>query len=204
MYTWSRWVLSADNSRTKRETIITLFNKTSSRCPPSDFSFFRFFSLPFYYWVPTGTSFLNEHEGFKIFPISPKTRPWTTSRRKWATGIAYRKLPKPAKLTFPRLYISNVKLASEINGIKEKVVPLGHFPTTKEILNDQHANEITPLFRTLGISGHDGPISSENLRTVFVLRNDIRVEGKLPLILNSDFFTMITKVKTRRTSRIKW
>lgn len=42
-------------------------------------------------------------------------------------------------------YTSNVKITSEINGINEKMVPFGHLPTTKEVLNDQHVNEIIQL-----------------------------------------------------------
>lgn len=104
------------------------------------------------------------------------------------------------KKTFPRgkgiadsNYISNVKLASEIMEINEG--PLGHLPTTKEVLSERNLNEITPLLRTLGISGHDGPISSKNTRTVSVMRNDIRVEGRLPIILNGELFAMIKDEK---------
>lgn len=109
---------------------------------------------------------------------------------------------KSANSSFPRglgiadsNYISNVKLASELNGLIEKAAPMGHLPTTKEVLNDKVANEITPLLRQLGISGHDGPISSKNTRTVAVSGNDIRIEGNLPIILNGDLFAMIKDEK---------
>lgn len=50
--------------------------------------------------------------------------------------------------------------------VKEKMVPFSHLPSTKEVLNIQHVNEITQLLRMFGISGHDEPISSTNTRTV--------------------------------------
>lgn len=109
---------------------------------------------------------------------------------------------KPANLSFPRglgiadnNYITNVKLASELNGLIQKAAPLGHLPTTKEVLSNKEVNEITPLLRQLGISGHDGPISSKNTRSVAVSGDDIRVERNLPIILNGDLFAMIKEQK---------
>lgn len=115
--------------------------------------------------------------------------------------------PVMVKINMPRgrgitddNYINNVKLASEINGIKDNVIPLGHLPTTREVLNEQNVNEITPLLRQLGISGHDGAISSKNTRAISSIKKDIRVEGNLPIILNSDLFAMINEDDAKSSS----
>ncbi|XP_062547520.1 uncharacterized protein LOC134213038 isoform X2 [Armigeres subalbatus] len=115
--------------------------------------------------------------------------------------------PGMLKISMPRgrgitddNYINNVKLASEINGIKDYVIPLGHLPTTREVLNEENVNEITPLLRQLGISGHDGAISSKNTRAISTIKKDIRVEGNLPIILNSDLFAMINEDDVKGSS----
>lgn len=92
-------------------------------------------------------------------------------------------------------YRNKLKLASEVMGIQEKVTPLGYMPTTQEVLDDKDVNEITPLLRQLGISGHGEDISSHNTRKVAVNDCDIRLEGNVPIILNSELFAMINEEK---------
>ncbi|XP_065082806.1 uncharacterized protein LOC135705146 [Ochlerotatus camptorhynchus] len=97
-------------------------------------------------------------------------------------------------------YINKLKLASEVIGIQEKVTPLGYMPTTQEMLNYKDANEITPLLRQLGISGQGEDISSRKTRKVAVQDGDIRIEGNVPIILNSELFAMINKDNMRINS----
>lgn len=87
-------------------------------------------------------------------------------------------------------YMNKLKLASEAANVQEKATPLGYMPTTKEVLNAD-INEITPLLRQLGISSHDGDISSRNTRKTVTDDRDIRLDGNVPIILNSELFAMI-------------
>ncbi|XP_058818524.1 uncharacterized protein LOC131681631 isoform X1 [Topomyia yanbarensis] len=90
-------------------------------------------------------------------------------------------------------YMATVKLASEINELKANVVPMGHLPTSSEILGAPSENEITPLLRKLGISGHDGEISSRNTRQVPLHQEQIRLDGNIPVILDGELFNTLNE-----------
>ncbi|XP_058448109.1 uncharacterized protein LOC131428294 isoform X1 [Malaya genurostris] len=85
-------------------------------------------------------------------------------------------------------YMATVRMASEINDLKSKTIPMGHLTTTSEILNAPPENEITPLLRKLGISGHDGEISSKKTRQVPSYQEEIQLDGNIPVILNGELF----------------
>ncbi|XP_053696442.1 uncharacterized protein LOC128743799 [Sabethes cyaneus] len=85
-------------------------------------------------------------------------------------------------------YIETVRMASDINSLKAHPFRMGHLPTTSEVLEASPENEITPLLRKLGISGHDWQISSRTTRQVPKHQEEIRVDRRLPVILNGDLF----------------
>lgn len=87
-------------------------------------------------------------------------------------------------------YMSNIRLASELNELKVHHAPMGHMPTSSEILNTTHENEITPLLRKLGISGHDGELSSRRTRMVPKIEEEIKLDRNMPVILNGELFDM--------------
>lgn len=92
-------------------------------------------------------------------------------------------------------YRNKLKLASEVANVTEKITPLGYMPTTHEMLSDPTVNEITPLLRQLGISGQGDGLSSHLTRKVIVQHDDVRLEGNVPIILNSELFAMIDENK---------
>lgn len=67
-------------------------------------------------------------------------------------------------------------------------------PTTNDMLNIE-INEITPLLKQLGLTGQDGPMNSQKTRKVVVQQVDIRIDGNLPIILNSELFKMINEAR---------
>lgn len=114
------------------------------------------------------------------YSLSPSRYERTRGRGRAVTDVNYR---------------NKLKLASEFIGIQEKVKPLGYMPTTQEMLNGKDENEITPLLRQLGISGQGEDVSSCRTRKVAVQDVDIRLEGNVPIILNSELFAMINEEK---------
>lgn len=84
--------------------------------------------------------------------------------------------------------VSPVKLASEINDLKCHSFPMGHLPTSKELLACPAENEITPMLRQLGLSSRDDEIHSKNTRKNVVASEEIRIDGNVPVILNADLF----------------
>lgn len=66
--------------------------------------------------------------------------------------------------------------------------PMGYLPTSKEILACSAENEITPMLRQLGLSSRDDEIDSKNTRKTVVTSEEIRIDGNVPVILNSDLF----------------
>lgn len=93
-------------------------------------------------------------------------------------------------------YMSNIRLASELNELKVHQAPMGHMPTSSEILNTTHENEITPLLRKLGISGHDGELSSRRTRMVPKIEEEIKLDRNMPVILNGELFDMSNYYET--------
>ncbi|EDS42326.1 conserved hypothetical protein [Culex quinquefasciatus] len=89
-------------------------------------------------------------------------------------------------------YMSNIRLASELNELKIHNAPMGHLPTSTELLGTTHENEITPLLRKLGICGQDGELSSRKTRMVPQYKDEIKLDRNMPLILNGDLFDMST------------
>lgn len=87
-----------------------------------------------------------------------------------------------------KTYMSNIRLASELNELK--IAPMGHLPTSTEILASTHDNEITPQLRKLGIWGQDGELSSRRTRKVPQYKDDIRRDKNVPVILNGELFDM--------------
>lgn len=85
-------------------------------------------------------------------------------------------------------YMETVRMASDINSLKAHPFPMGHLPITSEVLEAPPENEITPLLRKLGISGHDWQISSRTTRPVPKQNEEIRLDRKIPVILNGDLF----------------
>lgn len=85
-------------------------------------------------------------------------------------------------------YMANVRLASEISELKAHTVPMGYLPTTEDVLKGPPEYEITSLLRRLGISGHDGEISSRKTRQMPKHEKEIHIDGNLPVILNGDLF----------------
>lgn len=85
-------------------------------------------------------------------------------------------------------YMSNIRLASELNELKVHQAPMGHMPTSTEILNTTHENEITPLLRKLGICGQDGELSSRRTRMVPKIEEEIKLDRNMPVILNGELF----------------
>lgn len=93
-------------------------------------------------------------------------------------------------------YMSNIRLASELNELKVHQAPMGHMPTSSEILNTTHENEITPLLRKLGISGHDGELSSRRTRMVPKIEEEIKLDRNMPVILSGELFDMSNYYET--------
>lgn len=87
-------------------------------------------------------------------------------------------------------YMANIRQASDLCDLKLNHAPMGHMPTSTELLNTFHENEITPLLRKLGISGHDGELSSRTTRQVPKIEEEIRLDRNMPVILNGDLFDM--------------
>ncbi|XP_055547418.1 uncharacterized protein LOC129731440 isoform X2 [Wyeomyia smithii] len=85
-------------------------------------------------------------------------------------------------------HMANIRLASEIGDMKAHAIPMGHMATTEELLAQSAENEITPMLRQLGISGHGQDISSKTTRKNPKLEDEIRLDGNLPIILNGDLF----------------
>lgn len=85
-------------------------------------------------------------------------------------------------------HMSSVRLASEISDLKVHSFPMGHLPTSKEILACSAENEITPMLRQLGLSSRDDEIHSKNTRKNIVASEEIRIDGNVPVILNSELF----------------
>lgn len=84
--------------------------------------------------------------------------------------------------------MTTIKLASEIHDLNVHPAPMGHLPTSTELIGASSENEITPMLRNLGLSGHDGEISSKKTRQVPLGNEEIKVDGKVPVILNGDLF----------------
>lgn len=87
-------------------------------------------------------------------------------------------------------FMSNIRLANELNELKIHQAPMGHMPTSTEILGTTHENEITPLLRKLGICGQDGELSSRKTRMVPQYKDEIKFDRNMPVILNGDLFDM--------------
>ncbi|XP_055590005.1 uncharacterized protein LOC129742169 isoform X2 [Uranotaenia lowii] len=84
--------------------------------------------------------------------------------------------------------MDTIRMASEINKLKTSNVPIGHLRTTTECLDSQPENEITPLLRKLGISGHDGTLSSKTMYRIPDNFQDLYLDRNVPLILNEELF----------------
>ncbi|XP_055644675.1 uncharacterized protein LOC129780431 isoform X1 [Toxorhynchites rutilus septentrionalis] len=96
-------------------------------------------------------------------------------------------------------YMSTIRLASEINELKGHTAPMGHLPTSSELLESSAENEITPLLRKLGIGGHDGELDSRNTRKNPDNTEDIRLDGRVPVILNGDLFKIQQDLSTTKS-----
>ncbi|XP_055547417.1 uncharacterized protein LOC129731440 isoform X1 [Wyeomyia smithii] len=85
-------------------------------------------------------------------------------------------------------YMETIRMVSDINALKAHPFPMGHLATTSEVLEASPENEITPLLRKLGVCGHDGQISSRTTRQVPEHNEEIRLDSKIPVILNGELF----------------
>lgn len=85
-------------------------------------------------------------------------------------------------------HMASVKLASEISDLKCHSFPMGHLPTSRELLAGAPENEITPLLRQLGLSSREDEIHSKTTRKTVSTDEEIRIDGNVPVILNADLF----------------
>uniref|UniRef100_A0A8W7PZR4 Uncharacterized protein n=2 Tax=gambiae species complex TaxID=44542 RepID=A0A8W7PZR4_ANOCL len=83
--------------------------------------------------------------------------------------------------------LEEIRLAARISRLQAQNYPMGHLPTTREILAGDRAAEITAGLRTLGIHSTDSQLSSRTTIPT-VVKEKIRVDGKVPLILDGDLF----------------
>lgn len=99
-------------------------------------------------------------------------------------------------------FMSNIRLASELNELKIHHSPMGHMPTSTELLGTPHENEITPLLRKLGICGQDGELSSRRTRMVPQHKDEIKLDRNMPVILNGELFDMSTYYNDSECSEV--
>ncbi|XP_065081127.1 uncharacterized protein LOC135703740 [Ochlerotatus camptorhynchus] len=85
-------------------------------------------------------------------------------------------------------HMASVRLASEISDLKCHSFPMGHLPTSKELLAGTSENEITPLLRQLGLNSREDEIHSKTTRKTVTTNDEIRLDGNVPVILNADLF----------------
>lgn len=85
-------------------------------------------------------------------------------------------------------HMASVRLASEISDMKCHSFPMGHLPTSKELLAGSPENEITPLLRQLGLNSREDEIHSNTTRKTVSTDEEIRIDGNVPVILNADLF----------------
>lgn len=85
-------------------------------------------------------------------------------------------------------HMASVRLASEIGDLKCHSFPMGHLPTSKELLAGAAENEITPLLRQLGLNSREDEIHSKTTRKTVTSSEELRLDGNVPVILNSDLF----------------
>lgn len=85
-------------------------------------------------------------------------------------------------------HMANVRLAASIKDLKAHPFPMGHLPTTDELLASPAENEITPMLRQLGLNSRAEEIGSRSTRMTPAVREEIRVDGSLPVILNGELF----------------
>lgn len=85
-------------------------------------------------------------------------------------------------------HMASVRLASEISNLNAHSFPMGHMPTTSELVSRSPENEITPMLRSLGLYSRDDDIHSRNTRKNHTLDVDVRLDGNLPVILNAELF----------------
>ncbi|KAL9707104.1 hypothetical protein quinque_010622 [Culex quinquefasciatus] len=85
-------------------------------------------------------------------------------------------------------HMANVRLAASIGDLKAHPFPMGHLPTTNDLLGSPAENEITPMLRQLGLNSRAEEIHSRTTRMNPKIREEIRVDGSLPVILNADLF----------------
>lgn len=85
-------------------------------------------------------------------------------------------------------HMASVRLASEISDLKCHSFPMGHLPTSRELLARSAENEITPLLRQLGLNSREDEIHSSSTRKTVSTDEEIRVDGNVPVILNADLF----------------
>ncbi|XP_053696196.1 uncharacterized protein LOC128743618 [Sabethes cyaneus] len=95
-------------------------------------------------------------------------------------------------------HMANIRLASEIDDLNAHAFPMGYLATTEDLLSSTAENEITPMLRQLGLSGHDEDISNKTTRKNPKMEDEIRFDGNLPIILNAKLFE--TNVKSESES----
>uniref|UniRef100_A0A182JNP0 Uncharacterized protein n=1 Tax=Anopheles christyi TaxID=43041 RepID=A0A182JNP0_9DIPT len=83
--------------------------------------------------------------------------------------------------------LEEIRLAARINRLEAHNYPMGHIPTTGEVLAGDIGKEIAAGLRTLGIRSTDSALCS---RTTIpsTVKEDMRVDGNVAVILDGDFF----------------
>lgn len=84
--------------------------------------------------------------------------------------------------------MAEIRLAAQLNRLQPHAFPIGHLPTTDEILARNDPSEITASIRAMGISGADGALRSATTRRTMLDGEDIHIDGNVPVILNGDLF----------------
>lgn len=85
-------------------------------------------------------------------------------------------------------HMASIRLASEINDLKGHSFPMGHLPTSQELLASSAENEITPMLRQLGLSSRGDELHSKNTRKIVIPSEEIRIDANVPVILNAELF----------------
>uniref|UniRef100_A0A182NZH7 Uncharacterized protein n=1 Tax=Anopheles epiroticus TaxID=199890 RepID=A0A182NZH7_9DIPT len=112
--------------------------------------------------------------------------------RSFTANIAGVAAPKPmgrgrGAVDVSHSRLEEIRLAARINRLEPQNYPLGHLPTTDEILAGDMGAEITAGLRSLGISSGDSALSSRTTIPT-VVRENIRIDGNVPVILDGDMF----------------
>uniref|UniRef100_A0A182MK05 Uncharacterized protein n=1 Tax=Anopheles culicifacies TaxID=139723 RepID=A0A182MK05_9DIPT len=85
--------------------------------------------------------------------------------------------------------LNRVRLAAQINRNAAHTNPMGHLPTTEETLAKDVGPEITAGLRSIGILPTEDTLSSRtSRRTVPLCGEDVRIDRKVPVILNGEVF----------------